>query len=362
MTDAASIAVLSRFVLEHWTEPVVVLDAAGYVIEVNHAASADPQWDAAEPFRRQTRDAEVVGFLERLRATGHAKLEVSASRADTRQPPLALRGVAIDGFFVVTLERSRALMALEAENRQLRRVETLGLLTARIVHDINNLLTPLALLSRDLVTEMSTQQSASLAREVEVTVQRAASLLQSVLRFARPKPARTERMTLNAAVLGLRPLLNLLIGPNIELVLALGEPLPVYVDRVQLEQTVLNLASNAKHAMSDGGQLRITTTSTSIDPGPGADASSATHAVLIVSDTGTGMTHEVQQRAFDAFFTTRADRGGTGIGLSSVQHFVNEHHGLVTLASEAGRGTSIAIHLPIAERGGHGGARSPSSD
>lgn len=155
------------------------------------------------------------------------------------------------------------------------------------------------------------------------------------------------------SVFGIRPLLELLISPDVKLVLALdGRPLQVDVDRVQLEQSLLNLASNANQAMANGGELRIATRPAGPGHGGGAELSRATHAVLTVSDTGAGMSREVQQRAFEPFFTTRPAGGGTGLGLSCVQQFVHDNDGFIELESEPGRGTSISLHLPLAAAAG----------
>jgi signal transduction histidine kinase len=350
MSDVAWVSALSRFVVEHLSQPVFVLDPAGNVVAANRAADPDAHPDLTAPFRAETRDAEVVAFLECLRATGQASLENYPEWTSGGQPAFQLRGTALDGFFVVTVEPPRPRSApRESEQRQLRRLDTLGLLTARVAHDINNLLTPLLLLSRELVTDLeATGQNPTVAQEIELTAQRAACLLQSLLGFVRPTRNRTELLTLNTAVSEMRPLLDMLAGPDVQITLSVDDrPPKVQVDRVQLEQSLLNLVSNSIHAMPQGGTLRISVTHTHAQPGNGSP--SPTHAVLVVDDTGCGMTPDVQQRAFDAFFTTRAAAGGTGLGLSSVQHFVKEHSGRITLDSEAGRGTRIAIHLPAAE-------------
>lgn len=351
MTDAALVSALSRFVVEHLSQPVFVLDVAGDVVATNRAADAAAHPDLTAPFRAETRDTEVVAFLERLRASGHSSLETPVEGTSGGHAAFQLRGTAVDGFFVVTAEPRPRSTPRESEQRQLRRLDTLGLLTARVAHDINNLLTPLLLLSRELVTDLeATGQNPTVAQEIELTAQRAACLLQSLLGFVRPARARTELLTLHTAVNEMRPLLDMLAGPHVRITLNVDEPPPtIRVDRVQLEQSLLNLVSNAVHAMPEGGTLHIGVTHTCAHPSGSNGGSAPTHAVLSVEDSGCGMTPEVQRRAFDAFFTTRAAAGGTGLGLSSVQHFVKEHSGVITLESEAGRGTRIAIHLPTAQ-------------
>lgn len=345
---------LSRFVLDHLPDPVLVLDTSGNIVESNRAARDGERYsDISEPFQQREVPPSVASFLARLRATGHARLELGRRSSAPEQPPLELRGVAVDRYFIVTLERNAKVAALEGELRQFRRVETLGLLTARLVHDLNNLLLPILLFSRDLTSELEERgQNATLARDIEATAERAAWLVKSVLGFARPRPWRVQPVTLGSVVSALRPLMELITGPDIKLILALDEqPLQVNVDRSQLEQAILNLVSNAKNAMPHGGELTITSTQASLgQQHHERDGLLAPHVVLIVNDTGVGMTDDVQRRAFDPFFTTRAATGGTGLGLTSVQQFVRESHGLIMLDSEAGRGTTIVIHLPRAEK------------
>lgn len=349
MNDAALPSALSRFVLEHLMQPVIVLDVGGNVVAANRAARAETHPDLTRPFQPGERGADVLAFIERLRLCGQAQLDSLPAWTSAEQTAFRLRGSAVERFFVVTLERRPRPAPRESEPRPLRRLDTLGLLTARVAHDINNLLTPLLLLSQELISDLeATGHNPTVAQEIELTAQRAACLLQSLLGFVRPTRTRTELVTLNTAVSDMRPLLDLLAGPEVKVTLALDEcPPQIQVDRVQLEQSLLNLVSNAVHAMPGGGTLRITSTHTQQHRGSG-NGSDATHAVLVVADTGCGMTPDVQRRAFDAFFTTRAATGGTGLGLSSVQHFVKEHSGVVTLESEAGRGTRISIHLPAA--------------
>jgi signal transduction histidine kinase len=190
-----------------------------------------------------------------------------------------------------------------------------------------------------------------LARDIEATAERASSLVKSVLGFARPRPWRVQPVTLSSVVSALRPLIELITGPEIKLVLALDErPLQVNVDRSQLEQAILNLISNARNAMPHGGELTITTTQASLGQHHGNEGLLSPHVVLIIHDTGVGMPDDVQRRAFDPFFTTRAASGGTGLGLTSVQQFVRENQGLIMLDSEAGRGTTVVVHLPRAEK------------
>lgn len=347
MTD-----VLSRFLLDHLSEPVIVLDASGKLIEANRAArEAEDGPDIAAPFQRAKREPGVTHFIQQLQRTRSARFELPSASGKATSGRLYLQGVAIDDHFVVSLERSAKQAQLEAELSQFRRVETLGLLTARIVHDVNNLLTPVLIFTRDLVTQLEGRgDDTELVQEVETTLGRAVALLKDVLGFARPQPAQSHAVNLNSAITAMRPILDVLVRPTITISLSLdARDLPVSVNRAQLEQTLLNLVSNAKDAMPHGGQINIATSQATLTRQQAGELRLSPHAVLTVNDTGIGMTEDVRVRALDAFFTTRAASGGTGLGLSSVQQFVKDSQGLMTLDSEAGRGTTVIIHLPRAE-------------
>jgi signal transduction histidine kinase len=347
--------VLSQFVLEHLPDPLVVLNAEGGVLEVNRAARESEHCDLPALFNPDHRDPSVSHFLTEfltdLRVNGRASRELPNQVTSHPVGRISLDGTAVGSCFVVTLQQRVDSAILAQRLKHAHRVEALGLMTARIVHDLNNLLTPILLLSRDLAEELEQGGlRGTLARDIESAAARAASLVKNVLAYARPRAARMEVVTLNSVVSSVRPLVELLTGGDVRLVLSLDpRPGQVSVDRAHLEQTVLNLVANACHAMPGGGQITITTANVTIGH-PEAEAPFASYVVLMVDDTGIGMTEDVRSRAFDDFFTTRAAGGGTGLGLASVRQFVTESGGILTLNSEVGRGTSVVIHLPRVQR------------
>ena len=231
---------------------------------------------------------------------------------------------------------------LEEELAQLRSGASLALVAASLVHDFNNLLTPVLILSSRLVAMLDEEGEAKmLATEIQAASTLAASLMRDVLSLARPRAAAAvESVDVNDVIVERRRLIERLVGDQVEVVLDLCWDLgEVRVDRRRLEYALLNLVANARDAMHDGGTLTISTRDDASEGG-------ARRTVLAVADTGVGMSEDVRRRAFDGFFTTKSAAGGLGIGLATVQRFAREFGGQATLDSAPAKGTRAAIHLP----------------
>ena len=232
---------------------------------------------------------------------------------------------------------------------QALKMEAVGRLTGGIAHDFNNLLTAilgnvdLALAPRRRGRRAASRRSLTSARQAS---ERAASLVHRLLAFSRQHPLEVKAVDVNRLVRDMSELLRRTIGETItvETVLA-GGLWKTAVDPNQLENALLNLAINARDAMPDGGRLTIETANTYLDDGlcrgQWPDLSPGQYVLLAVSDTGTGMSKEVIERAFEPFFTTKPTGAGTGLGLSMVYGFVKQSGGHIKIYSEAGEGTSI---------------------
>jgi signal transduction histidine kinase len=259
-------------------------------------------------------------------------------------------------------ERRRVEQALresQAQLRQSQKLEAIGTLAGGIAHDFNNLITvitgytQLALMR----TPPGTPEAADLRQVVDAS-DRAATLTHQLLAFSRKQVLQPTVLDLGAVVDGIAPMLQRIIGEHIELRIESAGPLArVRADRGQLEQVLLNLAVNARDAMTgigkgDGGKLTIATRTLVT-----SDRASAVE--LSVSDTGAGMTDDVRDRAFEPFFTTKEPGQGTGLGLSTVYGIVNQSGGTIRVDSSPGRGTSFTIALPASEMVGGGEARTP---
>ncbi len=332
---------LARFVMDHARWPVVVIDGAGVVVEMNRSARerADQLMEILDP---ETPDTVLDGFLSALEIPG-ATLEAGFSHtfADGRTRHVSLHGANLHGWRVVGVEDVTERHALELELEGLRRIDSLGMLTASLVHDLNNLLTPVLYLSSAALHAVEGTRAELQLRDLEASAQRAAALVRDMLALGRPRPAVKGAVDVNAAVSELAPIAERLLGDRIALALALEPDLPcVRLDRARLEHALLNLLANARDAMPDGGRVRITSARSRARDG-------APLVAITVSDDGAGMSEAVRARAFEQWFTTKAT--GTGLGLSSVHSFVRANGGTVSVESALGRGTSITMRLPADE-------------
>jgi two-component system NtrC family sensor kinase len=248
-----------------------------------------------------------------------------------------------------TVLRERTEMAL----RQSQKMEAVGRLTGGIAHDFNNLLTAI-LGNVDLALRRASKSDERLRRTLNsarLACQRAATLIQRLLSYSRQHPLEEKAVDLNRLMQGMSELLRRSIGESItvETVLA-GGLWKTAIDPNQLENAILNLAINARDAMPDGGKLTIETANTYLDnayaAAQGEDIAPGQYVMLALTDSGTGMSREVIDRAFEPFFTTKPTGAGTGLGLSMVYGFIKQSGGHIKIYSEIGEGTSIKLYLP----------------
>ncbi|HKS63562.1 MAG TPA: response regulator [Xanthobacteraceae bacterium] len=254
-------------------------------------------------------------------------------------------------------QRREAEIALQRAQEQLaqaQKMEGIGQLTGGVAHDFNNLLT---IIIGNLESAQRNLRGAAdlerLSRSLDNAMRgarRAASLTQRLLAFSRRQPLEPKPVDLGKLVSGMSELLRRALGEQITVQNVLsGNLWRVNVDANQLEVGILNLAVNARDAMPDGGKLTIETANVYLD-----EAYAATQAEVVpgqyvmvsVSDTGSGMSHEVLSRVFEPFFTTKDVGHGTGLGLSQVYGFVKQSGGNVKIYSEVGQGTTVKIYLP----------------
>lgn len=242
----------------------------------------------------------------------------------------------------------------EQELRQAQKMEAVGQLTGGIAHDFSNLLTIIQgnvelLGEEDIPPELVRE----LAAEALAASQRGGELTRRLLAFARRQPLQPRPLDLNLLVSGMTGLLRRTLGAQVEIETVTGGALWFAVaDPLQVENAILNLALNARDAMPGGGVLRLETANISLDATYAAlhpDARAGEYVLLSVSDTGTGMTREVRERAFEPFFTTKPMGMGTGLGLSMVYGFARQSSGHARIESEEGDGTKISLYLPRTE-------------
>ncbi len=249
-----------------------------------------------------------------------------------------------------------------------QKMDAVGRLAGGVAGDFNNLLTVLTGYSEMLRSDMPAgNPMRRFADEILYAAERAAALTRQLLAFSRSQFAQAKVLDLNALVTSMEVMLKRLMGGSIELVLLPGSNLGrVRSDPGQIEQMIVDLAMNSRDAMPQGGRLVIETTNVEIDESsagkvPGVEAGS--YVMLVVSDTGTGMTPETRERLFEPFFTTKTQGKGSGLGLSIVYGIVRQSQGHINVYSQLGAGTIFEIYLPrakdTAERVHHGSARGP---
>lgn len=237
----------------------------------------------------------------------------------------------------------------EATLLQSQKMEAIGQLTGGVAHDFNNLLTIASGSLEMLEARISDERSLNLLRNAQSAISRGATLTTSLLAFARKQRLEPVLANLNSVILDMEEMLRRSIGPSVEIRHALaGELWPVEIDLGQIETALLNIAINARDAMPEGGILLFETANVS---DPRLEEVAGRDCVLVsVHDTGTGMAPDVLERAFEPFFTTKEVGRGTGLGLSMVFGVVHQSGGAVRLRSELGRGTTVLIYLPRADR------------
>jgi len=343
-----------------------VADADGVWLSINPAWTRVLGWEADEIIGRTTEWLEHPDDRERARdelakLSGGISTTNFENRFRTRSGDyrtLSWRAVPEGGQIysvardiTAQVEQAEALAEAEEGLRQSQKMEVLGQLTGGVAHDFNNLLQivmgNLDMLRRHLPDEPPRLRRA--AGNAFAGAERAATLTQRLLAFARRQPLAPKPVSANALVAGMSDLLHRTLD---EAVTVRTEPAAedwlVEVDANQLESALLNLSVNARDAMPAGGTLTLSIENLTLaEPIRGqSEVPAGDHVLIAVTDTGEGMTPEVVARVFEPFFTTKEVGKGTGLGLSMVYGFVKQSGGHVHIASEAGGGTVVRIYLP----------------
>ncbi len=262
------------------------------------------------------------------------------------------RLVAYDGMVTDITERRH----LENELRHAQKMEAVGQLAGGIAHDFNNILS--AIIGYGSLLQLKIDKDDPLRSYVEQIIassQRAAHLTHSILTFSRKQIINLRPVDLNEIIRRVEKLLVRLIGEDIELKTMLcGGALSLMADSGQVEQVLINLCTNARDAMSDGGFLMIETRLLECDESfvkAHPYAKPGIYAMVSVSDTGIGMDARTKEKIFEPFFTTKEVGKGTGLGLSIAYGIIKQHSGYINVYSEPGKGTTFKIYLPLIKAG-----------
>ncbi len=271
---------------------------------------------------------------------------LSTAKLSVRKQPMVL----------VSIQDITEQKKLEGQLRQAQKMESIGQLAGGIAHDFNNILSAIIGYGHVTLMKMSTDDPQRLNVQCILdAADRAAHLTKDLLLFSRKQISDRRPVELNAIIRAVEKFLIRVIGEDVAFKTTLYEgSIPVLADVHQLEQVLMNLATNARDAMPKGGVLSVVTEQIMLDKAfvsyhgygkPGA------YALVSVSDTGEGMDEHTRKRIFEPFFTTKEVGKGTGLGMAVVYGIIKEHEGYINVYSEPGKGTTFRIYLPVIESG-----------
>ena len=358
-----------RSILDTVPEAMIVIDATGSVTSFSAAAAQlfgyrheevvgqNVKMLMPEPYRGEhdgyighylrTGEARIIGYgrvvkgLTKDGAIFPMELAVGEARSDGQR--------IFTGFIRDLTSRQK----MEEELRQSQKIEAIGQLTGGLAHDFNNLLTVITGNLEMLEMSLKDSNQRELLKDAQDAAQDGAKLTGQLLAFGRRQPLNPKPTDLAPLISNFSELLRRTLGELIELhIRVTGSGNLCVVDAPQLQNALLNLAINARDAMPRGGKLTIDISRTRLDVDYAQmypDIRTGRYVLVAVTDTGSGMSEEVRQRAFEPFFTTKPTGAGTGLGLSMVYGFVKQSGGHIQIYSELEQGTSVRIFLPLVE-------------
>ena len=369
--DQAQLRQLSRAV-EQSSTSIVITDIHGSIVYVNPRFSQLSGYSLEESLGHNPRilksgatpPEEYRRLWETIRAGGQWSGEFHNRKKNgelywesAQISPIKDSNGVISNFLAVKEDITQR-KAMELHIREMETMESLGTLAGGVAHDFNNILG--IILGHVSLLEMRRNENSAFeqsVRSINGAIQRGAGLVRQILTFARKTEVHPELIDVNKAILDLSRMIQETFPRTIEIVLALGEEMPIIsIDNTQLHQALLNLCINARDAMMEqregrapGGKLTIKTLLVDgavLSSREGADPSSR-YVEISVADQGTGMTDATVQRIFEPFFTTKELGRGTGLGLSLVYGVVKTHNGFIDVDSRLGEGTVFRIYFPV---------------
>lgn len=270
---------------------------------------------------------------------GALELEVSAA-------PIRAPSSGVAGAVVIAVDVSHRV-ELEEQLRQSQKMEAVGQLAGGVAHDFNNILTAISGYADFLLNDLPEEGTLrSDAEEIRKAADRGSALTRQLLTLSRRQVVDPERLDLAGVIVGVEKMLRRVVGEDLVLEVEAPADLPVYADRGQIEQILMNLVVNARDAMPGGGTLSIRGARV-----PESLLGDDPCVLLQVADTGSGIPPEVLARVLEPFFTTKEAGRGTGLGLSIVHGIVVQSGGRLIIDSEFGKGTRVGIYLPLHEGG-----------
>lgn len=320
--------------------------ARGTITNINELFLSE---DDRDYFWKRLYDEKTLRLFETdLETIDHRTVTVLANVIGTFSSSNDLEEV--KGYIVDTTERKD----LEKQLQQSQKLEAIGRLAGGLAHDFNNILTVIMGYSSILGEKSLAKESIDAEVEgIKRITQKASILTRQLLAFSRNQVLKPETVDINTLIGDVQKMLNRLLTDDIRLSIApSAEQRFIFVDPSKIELVLMNLVVNARDAMPDGGKIRISTRNEILDENdlPDGDVSGpGVYAVVVVTDTGTGIPAEHLDKIFEPFFTTKPETKGTGLGLSSVYGIVRQSGGHIRVESRLGEGASFYLYFPLVE-------------
>jgi PAS domain S-box-containing protein len=351
--------------LDQVSDAVRIIDLDGTITYWNQGATRLFGWTAAEAVGLNANDLicqfDAEKLAEVLSATnehhfwsGEVTMNTRSGKrviVDHRRTALLRRSGAIKGYLCVDIDLTIRKKQEQYSHRS-QRLESIGTLASGIAHDLNNVLTPILMGANLLSSDRAPTNPQPLLNTMVASAQRGAALIQKLLSFAGGVRGEQAPVRISQIIRETRGLLEHTLLKSVEIQTNVAENGSVVLgDSTELVQILMNLSINACDAMPDGGVLTIEAESVVLNGNASQihpHAEPGAYLLLSVSDTGMGMSHEVLDRIFTPFYTTKEIGKGTGLGLATVQGIVKSYGGFITVYSEVGRGSKFSIYLPAA--------------
>ncbi len=338
-----------RAIFENSLDGIVIFDRTGICMEANAAASDLMGVPRDELVGRRLCDFCDRGFEEAwadLSQTdsGRGRVWIQMKDNARRMVDYCFKTNILPGQHLAVLRDITEQQDLEEQLRQSQKMEAVGRLAGGVAHDFNNILGVISG-HAELLQLSANQTDSARAERIIAATEKAASLTQQLLAFGRKQIMSLKLLNLTTIVEGFSSMLDCLMTPEIQISIQAEKNLGlVRADQSQLEQVIMNLATNARQAMPEGGTLTI-----AIDEFQSSkdqpDLPPGKYVRLAVSDTGIGMTEETQLRIFEPFFTTK--KMGSGLGLSTVYGIIKQSGGYITVQSAPQQGSTFSVFLPV---------------
>jgi two-component system, cell cycle sensor histidine kinase and response regulator CckA len=370
-TIKALLATTNRYrtLFENAGDAIFVLDFKGRILDVNRIACERLGYSRKELLNLNWSDIETTeqnepskNLLEKLRQEGHLIFETSHKRFDGKIVPIEMSSCIIEYDREPTIltiardiserkESEKEKAVLQAQLKQAQKMEAIGTLAGGIAHDFNNILTPISGYTELALRKIPEDSKArNNLEQVLTAVQRAKGLVQQILTFSRQEGQQRCALEIKSIIKEALKLLRASLPSTIEIRSYMNAEGSVIADPTQIHQVMLNLCTNAHHAMRENGgtlEIRLEDVQLTLPESKFApDLKPGPYVCLTISDTGHGMTEDMLERIFEPYFTTKPEGEGTGMGLSVVHGIVKGHGGDITVESEPEKGSIFKVFFP----------------